>query len=96
MLILSLDPRIRISILICMNDAATRHRLETREGLRAANAEGLLRDAYADLASANRRIARLLNTMHAVELALDARLECDPMDRSLAQMLRDAREERSR
>lgn len=42
-----------------MNDAATRHRLETREGLRAANAERLLEQAYADLASANRRLARM-------------------------------------
>lgn len=43
-----------------MNGAATRrHRLEDPEGRRAMNAEGLLREAYADLVSANRRLARM-------------------------------------
>jgi hypothetical protein len=75
-----------------MNDAATRRqRLAEPEGLRAMNAEELYRQTYADLARANRRIARLLHTMHAVEIALDARPESDPVDRSLAQMLRDSR-----
>lgn len=67
------------------------HPLETRDGLRAANAESLLRQAYADLASANRRIARLLHTMQSVEDALVADPNADAVTKSLAGVLSDAR-----
>lgn len=77
-----------------MNDGATTvttHPLETRDGLRAANAEGLLREALEDLARANARIARMRSAMRAAEIALEARADATMMDRTIARLLRNAR-----
>ena len=72
------------------------HVPETPMWLRLANAEGLLRETLSDLNAANKRVARLEATMHAVELALQA-LPVDqypPTVRDLAGILADARRSR--
>lgn len=68
------------------------HPLETHDGRRALNAEGLLRQAYVDLASANRRLARLIHAMQTVEEAILADPSSDVVTKSLASVLREARE----
>lgn len=61
-------------------------------GLTRATTARLLNEALTDLESANRRIARLIHAMQSVEDAILADPNADVVTKSLATVLRDARE----